>query len=76
MTIQLINTQVALPTNLYQSLQKRAEQKGHSLNDEIVTLLMTSLSREIQQLEQEFDLWETASDENWISLESRLTKEG
>lgn len=75
MTTNNINAQVTLPTTLYQTIQKRAEQQGHSLNDEIVTLLMTSLTTEIETLEQDFILWETASDEDWNKMETILCLE-
>ena len=62
MNSQPIQAQVTLPTELYQSIQKRAKQQGHSLNDEIVTLLMSSLKTETERLEAEFKRWEMASD--------------
>ena len=75
MTTNNINAQVTLPTTLYQRIQKRAEQQGHSLNDEIVTLLMISLTTDIETLEKDFILWETASDEDWNKMEAMLCLE-
>ncbi len=75
MTTNNINAQVTLPTTLYQTIQKRAEQQGHSLNDEIVTLLMISLTTDIETLEKDFILWETASDEDWNKMEAMLCLE-
>lgn len=75
MTTNNINAQVTLPTKLYQTIQKRAEQQGHSLNDEIVTLLMISLTKDMEILEKDFILWETASDEDWNKMEAMLCLE-
>jgi hypothetical protein len=75
MATNSVDAQVTLPTELYQTIQKMAEQKGHSLNDEIVTLLMISLTTEIEALEEEFALWEIASDEDWLNTESKLRVE-
>lgn len=75
MIINSINSQITLPTELYYSIQKRAQRQGHSFNREIVTLLSNSLTTEMEQLEEEFALWEAASDEDWLNTEAMLTKE-
>jgi len=46
---------------------------GHSVNSEIVALLTPVLMQTSSELIQEFTDWETASDEDWISMEATLT---
>lgn len=73
---QSYNTQVSLPTELYQAIKQRAKLHGRSLNSEIVALLAVSLSTEIiGNLADEFVAWETASDEDWLNMEARLVRE-
>ncbi|MEA5533745.1 Arc family DNA-binding protein [Crocosphaera sp. XPORK-15E] len=61
-----INTQVTLPTELYQAIQKRAEKQGHSLNDEIVTLLMTYFLEPVTAFE---DTQTTTSETAWAKID-------
>ena len=66
-----INTQILLPIELYQAIVQQAQAHKNSVNGEIVALL-TSLMPGSQDLSQEFDAWETASDEDWLNLEASL----
>jgi plasmid stability protein len=70
------NTQISLPTELYQAIEQRAKARGHSIDSEIVALLVASLSTEISgDLADEFVAWETASDEDWLNMEAKLVGE-
>ena len=70
------NTQVSLPTDLYQAIKQRAKIHGHSVNSEIVALLAASLSTEIGgDLATELAAWEAASDEDWLNIEAKLVRE-
>lgn len=70
------NTQVSLPTELYQAIEQRAEVHGRSVNSEIVALLAASLNTKLgEDLATEFAAWEAASDEDWLNIEARLVGE-
>jgi hypothetical protein len=66
-----IDTQVVLPIELYQAIAQQAQAHKNSVSGEIVALL-TSLMPGSQELSQEFDAWEAASDEDWLNLEASL----
>ncbi|MBA3924276.1 MAG: hypothetical protein H0X31_22275 [Nostocaceae cyanobacterium] len=68
-----IDTQLTLPIELYLALSQNALPHGHSVNSEIVALLTPVLMQTSSELLQEFTDWETASDEDWISMEATLT---
>ena len=68
-----IDTQVTLPIKLYQSIVQRAEISGHSVSDEIVSLLSPISIQIPRELEREFSDWETASDEDWETIDTLLT---
>jgi len=70
-TIQTVSTQVILPIEIYQAIAQRAQVHVNSVNNEIVTLLI-SLLRDSDGLAQEFADWEAASDEDWLNLEAKL----
>ena len=73
-TTQTISTQVILPIEIYQAIAQRAQVHGNSVNNEIVTLLI-SLLRDSDGLAQEFADWEAASDEDWLNLEAKLASQ-
>jgi plasmid stability protein len=66
---KIIDAQVAFPTELYRVIQQRAEIHGCSINSEIVALLTASLKIEQEKLTQELEMWEAASDEDWLATE-------
>jgi hypothetical protein len=73
---QTHDTQITLPTHLYQAIKQRASLHGRSFNSEIVALLAVSLNLEISgDLMDEFGAWEAASDEDWSNMEALLTSE-
>lgn len=72
---QTINTQIKLPIDLYQVISQQAEIHGQSINSEIVSLLSTLVIETPTELEQEFAVWEAASDEDWLNLETKLISE-
>jgi hypothetical protein len=72
---QTINTQITLPIDLYQEIAKQAQAHGQSLSSEIVSLLTPLLMQVSNELIEEFEAWETASDEDWLNIETILTSE-
>jgi hypothetical protein len=68
--LETISAQVPIPIPLYDAIAQRAKVLGHSFDQEIITLLTTSL--QLDELDDEVAAWEAASDEDWLSLESRL----
>jgi hypothetical protein len=71
--METISAQVPIPTSLYDAIAQRAKVLGHSIDQEIITLLTTSL--QLDELDDEVAAWEAASDEDWLSLESGLISE-
>jgi hypothetical protein len=67
-----IDTQVTLPMELYQAIAQRAQIHGHSVSGEIVALLIPLLMQVPPELIQEFAAWESASDEDWLTVEATL----
>ena len=67
-----IDTQVALPIELYQTIVQQAQAHRNSVGGEIVALLTSVLMQDSTDLTQEFDAWEAASDEDWLNLEASL----
>lgn len=67
-----IDTQVTLPIELYQTIVQRAGVYGHSVSDEIVSLLTPVLMEVSNDLEREFADWEAASDEDWLAMDNTL----
>ncbi len=73
---QSYNNPVILPDDLYQVIAERARIFGRSVNSEIITILTEFMSKEnSDDLENEFILWENASDEDWLNMEATLTNE-
>ncbi len=73
---QTRDTQITLPTDLYQAIEQQASLHGRSFNSEIVALLAVSLNPEVSgDLMDEFGAWEAASDEDWLNMEAVLTNE-
>lgn len=71
---QTRDTQITLPTDLYQAIEQQASLHGRSFNSEIVALLAVSLNPEVSgDLMDEFGAWEGASDEDWLNMETVLT---
>ena len=71
-----IDAQVTLPMELYQVIAQLAQAHGHSVSREIVALLTPLLMLPTNELEEEFAVWEAASDEDWLSMEDRLASFG
>jgi plasmid stability protein len=69
------NTQVTMPSELYQAIEQQAKMHGHSVNSEIIALLAASISTKDSNLVEEFIAWETASDEDWLNMETMLANE-
>nr|RNJ69263.1 MAG: Arc family DNA-binding protein [Leptolyngbya sp. IPPAS B-1204] len=74
-TAETIDTQIALPIELYQAIAQRAQVHGQSVSSEIVALLLASLVQDSAELTEEFAAWEAASDEDWLNLEAALTSQ-
>lgn len=74
-TAETIDTQIALPIELYQAIAQRAQVHGQSVSSEIVALLLASLVQDSAELTEEFAAWEAASDEDWLNLETALTSQ-
>ncbi|WP_225931719.1 Arc family DNA-binding protein [Leptolyngbya sp. 7M] len=52
-TAETINTQIALPIELYQAIAQRAQIHGQSVSSEIVALLLASLVQNSAELAEE-----------------------
>jgi hypothetical protein len=74
-TAETVNTQIALPIELYQAIAQRAQIHGQSVSSEIVALLLASFVQNSAELAEEFAAWEAASDEDWLNLEATLTSQ-
>jgi hypothetical protein len=72
---QKINTQVTLPVKLYRTIARQAQIHGKTVNSEIVDLLTPLLVPLSTELEREFESWEEASDEDWLSMETIISQE-
>jgi hypothetical protein len=72
---EIIATQVQIPKAVYELIEQRAQAKGHSFDDEISSLLSASVALNINELEDEFALWEAASDEDDFNFEAMLAVE-
>jgi uncharacterized small protein (DUF1192 family) len=70
---EIISTQIPIPASMYDAIVDRAQTQGHSVTNEILDLLSTSL--DMGTLNQEIARWEAASDEDWLNLETSLTSE-
>jgi hypothetical protein len=70
-----IDTQIALPVELYQAIVRQAQAHRNSVSGEIVVLLTSILMQSLTDLTQEFDDWEAASDEDWLNLEASLASQ-
>jgi hypothetical protein len=68
---ETISTQITLPLDLYQAIEKQAKGQGKSVNSKIVALL-ASVINDSANLNREFADWEAASDEDWLNLEAAL----
>ena len=64
---------IALNESHQRKSVQRAEVYGHSVSDEIVSLLTPVLIPITTELEQEFADWEAASDEDWAIMDTLLT---
>jgi hypothetical protein len=71
--LETISAQVPIPIPLYDAIAQRAKVLGHSIDQEIIILLTTSL--QLDELNDEIAAWEAASDEDWLNLENRLISE-
>jgi hypothetical protein len=74
-TAKTIDTQVALPIELYQTIVQQAQAHKNSVSGEIVMLLTSVLMQSSTNLTQEFEAWEAASDEDWLNLEASLASQ-
>lgn len=72
---ETVDARVKLPAALYEVIEQRAQVRGNSINQEIVALLSCLLSSSADELEQEFNEWEAASDEDWETMETILATE-
>lgn len=72
---ETVDTQLTLPTTLYEAIEERAQVHGHSVSHEIVRLLSLVVPLPAEDLEREFAEWEAASDEDWQALEVSLASE-
>jgi hypothetical protein len=70
-----IDTQIALPVELYQAIVRQAQAHRNSVSGEIVVLLTSILMQSLTDLTKEFDDWEAASDEGWLNLEASLASQ-
>jgi plasmid stability protein len=64
---ETIATQVNLSRNLYQWLERQAQFKGHSVEDEIAEVLMAAVVGD-DGLSAEMAQWEAASDEDELEF--------
>jgi hypothetical protein len=74
-TSETIATQVQIPKAVYEMIEQRAQAKGHSFDDEISALLSISVALNSNELQDEFALWEAASDEDDRNFEAMLVAE-
>jgi plasmid stability protein len=71
-----VSHQINLPESLYEILVQRAQGQGHSVDQEVVQILTTSLGLVIEpELADELACWEAASDEDWLNFECSLEAE-
>jgi hypothetical protein len=70
---ETVPTQIPIPMLMYSAIVDRAQSHGHSVINEILTLLGASL--DVETLQQEISAWEAASDEDWQNLETDLASE-
>jgi hypothetical protein len=70
-----IATQITLPIELYQAIAEKAQTHGQSVSSEIISLLTPLFLQVPTELEQEFQAWEAASDEDWLNMEATLASE-
>jgi hypothetical protein len=72
----MIDTRITLSTKLYQAIEQQAQGHGCSVSSEIAsTILAASLGISEDELADEFDAWEAASDEDWLKMETMLASE-
>jgi hypothetical protein len=71
----MIDTQITLTTRLYRAIERQAQGHGCSVGSEIASILATSLGISADELADEFDAWEAASDEDWLKMEAKFTSE-
>ncbi|NJL36751.1 MAG: Arc family DNA-binding protein [Leptolyngbyaceae cyanobacterium SM1_4_3] len=71
---EAISTQITLPIELHQAISQRAKAHGQSINGEIVALL-SLLVQDSAELAEEFAAWESASDEDWLNMETALASQ-
>ncbi|MGB8701156.1 MAG: hypothetical protein WCD18_17220 [Thermosynechococcaceae cyanobacterium] len=71
----MIDTHISLSTTLYRAIERQAQGHGCSVNTEIASILAASLDISQDELTEEFDAWEAASDEDWLKMEAVLASE-
>jgi hypothetical protein len=71
----MIDTHIKLSMELYRAIEQRAQMHGCSVSDEISSVLAASLNLSQDELTEEFDTWEAASDEDWLRMEALLDSE-
>ena len=69
---ETIDAQVSFPIDLYGVIEQLAQSRGHSVSQEVVTLLTSLVPRLTDELAKETSEWEAASDEDWLAIERRL----
>ncbi|MEM8505026.1 MAG: hypothetical protein AAF716_17960 [Cyanobacteria bacterium P01_D01_bin.1] len=69
---ETIDTQVTLPLDLYSVIERLAQLRGHSVSQEVVTLLTDLVPQLTDELAKETSEWEAASDEDWLAIERML----
>lgn len=68
-----IDTSITLPIELYKAIVQQAQAHGCSVSGEITALLTNVLMPVPTELVQEFADWEAASDEDWLSMEAKIS---
>jgi hypothetical protein len=69
---ETIDAQVSFPIDLYSVIEQLAQSRGHSVSQEVVTLLTSLVPRLTDELAKEASEWEAASDEDWLAIEHML----
>lgn len=66
---ETIDAQVSFPIDLYGAIEQLARSRGHSVSQEVVTLLTSLVPQLTDELAKEIGEWEAASDEDWLAIE-------
>jgi len=70
-----IDTHITLSAQLYETIEQQAQIHGCSISAEITSILTTSLGLPQDELIDEFNAWEAASDEDWLKIEALAASE-